>query len=261
MTSPAYSMTRTELWRWGLSFVAILALHCGIAAAIIIKPAEGDVLDNIEAIEVDFTTASFENAPPRDIAPGEEQIQTEQAPPPMEKSVEKKEDEQEPVEDKPQVEPVKEAEAEPPPVAPDPEVAIAAATPPPKEEERKEEEKSPNSAPPVISSSVTTAPTATAARTASVVSWKRKLAVHLQRNKRYPSTAQARREHGTARVSFIVDRRGRVIQSKLVKSTGSAALDEETLALLQRAQPLPTPPADVPGTQFAFSVPFRFDLQ
>src|SRR5690606_21163894 len=79
MTSPAYSMTRTELWRWGLSFVAILALHCGIAAAIIIKPAEGDVLDNIEAIEVDFTTASFENAPPRDIAPGEEQIQTEQA--------------------------------------------------------------------------------------------------------------------------------------------------------------------------------------
>src|SRR5690606_9316496 len=54
MTSPAYSMTRTELWRWGLSFVAILALHCGIAAAIIIKPAEGDVLDNIEAIEVDF---------------------------------------------------------------------------------------------------------------------------------------------------------------------------------------------------------------
>lgn len=247
--SIAFGMTRTELIRWATCFVAILALHCAVAAAIIAKPSEGDVLDEIDAIEVDFTTASFENAPPRDVAPGEEQIQTEQAPPPAEQVVEKKEQQQE------------EQEAIPPTPAPEPEVALATTPPKPEEKQEEQKEENPNTAPPLISSSVTTAPTATAARTASIVSWKRKLALHLQRNKRYPTAAQARREHGTARVAFVVDRHGRVIESRLVKGTGSEALDHETLALLRRAEPLPTPPSDVPGTQFAFSVPFRFDLQ
>ncbi|MGB3273821.1 MAG: energy transducer TonB [Xanthobacteraceae bacterium] len=247
--SIAFGMTRTELIRWTTCFVAILALHCAVAAAIIAKPSEGDVLDEIDAIEVDFTTASFENAPPRDVAPGEEQIQTEQAPPPAEQVVEKKEQQQE------------EQEAIPPTPAPEPEVALATTPPKPEEKQEEQKEENPNTAPPLISSSVTTAPTATAARTASIVSWKRKLALHLQRNKRYPAAAQARREHGTARVAFVVDRHGRVIESRLVKGTGSEALDHETLALLRRAEPLPTPPSDVPGTQFAFSVPFRFDLQ
>ncbi|RIK99697.1 MAG: energy transducer TonB [Proteobacteria bacterium] len=247
--SISFGMTRTELIRWGTCFVAIFALHCAVAAAIIIKPSEGDVLDDIDAIEVDFTTASFENAPPRDVAPGEEQIQTEQAPPPAEQVVEKKEEQQE------------EQEVIPPTPAPEPEVALAPTPPKPEEKQEEQKEENPNTAPPLISSSVTTAPTATAARTASIVSWKRKLALHLQRNKRYPASAQARREHGTARVAFVVDRHGHVIESRLIKGTGSEALDQETLALLRRAEPLPTPPSDVPGTQFAFSVPFRFDLQ
>ncbi len=58
-----------------------------------------------------------------------------------------------------------------------------------------------------------------------------------------------------------MDRQGHILSSKIVQSSGSVSLDEETLALLQRAQPLPTPPTDVPGTQFAFSVPVRFDLK
>ncbi len=84
---------------------------------------------------------------------------------------------------------------------------------------------------------------------------------HLGRYKRYPAEAQARRERGVAKVSFVVDRQGHVISSTLVQGSGSAALDRETLELLRRAEPLPAPPSDVPGTQFAFSVPVRFDLQ
>ena len=37
--------------------------------------------------------------------------------------------------------------------------------------------------------------------------------------------------------------------------------NQETLDLLQRAQPLPTPPSDIGGTQFAFSVPILFELK
>ena len=93
------------------------------------------------------------------------------------------------------------------------------------------------------------------------MSWKRRLALHLQRNKRYPHEAQVRRESGTARVAFVVDRHGHIMSSKIVQGSGSQALDHETLELLQRAQPLPTPPADVGGTQFAFTVPILFELK
>ena len=94
-----------------------------------------------------------------------------------------------------------------------------------------------------------------------MVSWKRRLALHLQRNKRYPPEAHTKREHGIVKVSFVVDRQGHIMSSTIAKSSGSNALDRETLALLQRAQPLPTPPSDVGGSQFAFSVPILFELK
>jgi periplasmic protein TonB len=255
--------TKTEMLRWGICFATMLALHGGIAAALLTHQTEGDVLDSVASVEVDFTTESFKDAQARDIAPGEEQMQTDVAPPPMEKAELKSEAETDPVKDPlpQQEEPIP---TPPLPAIENPDVALAAAAPTDrkKEEEKKDDaEKNPNAAPPLVSASTTTAPTAAAVRTGSILSWKRKLAMHLQRNKRYPAAAQAKREHGVAKVSFLVDRTGHVISSSVVQSSGSAALDRETLDLLQRAQPLPTPPPDVPGTQFAFSVPVRFDLQ
>lgn len=248
-STPYRSATRFDLLRWGICFVTILSLHGAVAAALLMTPAEGDTFDTSTSIEVDFTTDSFRDAEVRDVAPGEEQMQTDEAPPPMEKAELK-------------------AEVKPEPEPPLPQVAepdVAMETPPEqkKEEEEKkdEKEKTPNASPPVVAASSTTAPTAAAARKAMLVSWKRRLALHLQRNKRYPQEAQARREAGTAKVSFVVDRQGRVVSSSIVKGSGSQALDRETLELLQRAQPLPTPPADVGGTQFAFSVPILFELK
>jgi periplasmic protein TonB len=240
------SVTKKEALRWGVCFAAVLLLHGGIAAALLTTPQdEGDVLDSVNSVEVEFTSEAFKEAMARDVAPGEEQMQTDVAPPPMEKAEQKSETET-PTPPVPQVE--------------NPEVALQVE--PEKREEKKEDEKeTPNASPPLVSASTTTAPTAAAVRSASAVSWKRKIALHLQRNKRYPGAAQAKREHGVARVAFLVDRLGRVISSTVIQSSGSAALDRETLDLLQRAQPLPTPPTDVPGAQFSFNVPVRFDLQ
>lgn len=257
------SFTKQELLRWSVCFATMLALHGGIAAALLTNQTEGDVLDSVASVEVEFTTESFKDAQNRDVAPGEEQMQTDVAPPPMEKAELKSEAETEPVKD---VQP-KQDEPVPTPPLPaveNPDVALATAAPTErkKEDEKKDEaEKNPNAAPPQVAASATTAPTAASVRTGSVLSWKRKLALHLQRNKRYPSAARAKNEHGVAKVSFTIDRLGHVVTSAIVQSSGSAALDHETLDLLQRAQPFPTPPADAPGTQFAFSVPVRFDLK
>jgi protein TonB len=240
------SVTKKEVLRWSICFAAMLALHGGIAAALLTKQDEGDVLDSLNSVEVEFTSESFKEAIARDVAPGEEQMQTDVAPPPMEKAEQKSETE---------------TPTPPLPAVENPDVALQ--TEPEKQEEKKEDEKekNPNAAPPLVSASTTTAPTAAAVRSASAVSWKRKIALHLQRNKRYPAAAQAKREHGIARVAFLIDRLGHVVSSSIIQSSGSAALDRETLDLLQRAQPLPLPPSDVAGSQFGFNVPVRFDLQ
>jgi protein TonB len=240
------SVTKTEALRWSACFAAVLFLHCGIAAALLGRVEEGDVLDSVTSIEVEFTSEAFKEAQARDVAPGEEQIQTDVAPPPMEKAEMKSETE---------------TPTPPLPAVENPDVALQ--TEPEKREEKKEEEqeKTPNASPPLVSASITSAPTAAAVRSASAVSWKRKIALHLQRNKRYPAAAQARREHGITRVSFLIDRLGHVVSSTVIQSSGSAALDRESLELLQRAQPMPLPPTDVPGARFSFNVPVRFDLQ
>jgi protein TonB len=248
-SAPYRRATAKDLLRWGICFVAILSLHGAVAAAMMMQPVEGDTYDEVTAIEVDFSTQAYKDAPQRDVAPGEEQMQADAAPPPMEKA---------------EAQPEEPAPEPPLPPVEEPDVAIETAkTPEKKKEEKKEEkvEKTPNAAPPVIAASTTTAPTSAAVRTARVVSWKRKLARHLQQNKRYPREAQIKRERGSAKVHFVVSREGRIISSSIVKSSGYPALDHEALELLQRAQPLPTPPAELGGTQFAFSVPVVFELK
>ena len=241
------SVTKREVLRWSICFAAMLALHGGIAAALLTRQEEGDVLDSVTSVEVDFTSEAFRDTQARDVPAGEEQMQTDVAPPPMEKAELKSETE---------------VPTPPLPAVENPEVALQTVPEQQREEKKEDEaEKNPNVAPPLVSASTTSAPTAASVRTASAVSWKRRIGLHLQRNKRYPAAAQARREHGIARVAFLVDRTGRVISSSVVQSSGSAALDRETLDLLQRAQPLPVPPPDVPGGPFSFSVPVRFDLQ
>jgi protein TonB len=46
-----------------------------------------------------------------------------------------------------------------------------------------------------------------------------------------------------------------------VRSAGAAALDEEALALLDRAQPFPPPPPELAGEVVNLTVPIRFNLK
>jgi protein TonB len=92
-------------------------------------------------------------------------------------------------------------------------------------------------------------------------SWVRRLLAQLNRFKQYPRDARRRREEGVVALSFTVDRSGRVLARHVAKSSGSRALDEEALAMLQRAQPLPAFPPGMGGTSRSFNVPIRFSLR
>jgi TonB family protein len=93
---------------------------------------------------------------------------------------------------------------------------------------------------------------------ASAVAWWRQVWAILNRNKQYPLSARLKREHGTAVLVFIIDRQGGVTSARIARSSGSAALDEETLALVHRVS-FPRPPAEMTDRQLKASLPVQYD--
>jgi protein TonB len=91
--------------------------------------------------------------------------------------------------------------------------------------------------------------------------WRGELAERLQDAKRYPEAARAHDEQGVATATFTMDRSGHVLSVNLVHSSGSQALDEEAVALIRRADPMPPMPAALPGTTITLTIPVRFSLR
>lgn len=108
------------------------------------------------------------------------------------------------------------------------------------------------------SSRTAAAQTASGASSLSPANWQSLLMGHLERHKRYPSGARSRSESGVAYVRFTVDERGNVSSASLARSAGFAGLDQEVLALVRRASPVPPPP---PGAQRTITAPVRFSTR
>ena len=83
---------------------------------------------------------------------------------------------------------------------------------------------------------------------------------HLQQYKRYPSEAQSRGDQGVVLLGFSVDRNGHVLSRRIVHSSGHADLDDEVMAMIDRAQPLPPFPRSMPEEKLDLTVPIRFSL-
>jgi periplasmic protein TonB len=62
-------------------------------------------------------------------------------------------------------------------------------------------------------------------------------------------------------LSFRLDRHGHVLARRIAKSSGYPDLDDEVMAMILRAQPLPPFPASMPQTRLDLTVPIRFSLQ
>lgn len=97
-----------------------------------------------------------------------------------------------------------------------------------------------------------------AASNISPARWQSKLMAHLERRKRYPAEAKRARQEGTAQVRFTIDENGNVQSVSLAGSSGFPALDEEVIAMVRRASPVPPPP---PGVSRTIVVPVRFNLR
>ena len=83
----------------------------------------------------------------------------------------------------------------------------------------------------------------------------------LERNKTYPKKARRNRMQGIVHLYFRVTRDGRVLRHEIRKSSGHALLDDETEAMLARAQPLPEFPSSMQGGYLDVVVPVQFSLR
>lgn len=93
------------------------------------------------------------------------------------------------------------------------------------------------------------------------MTWESLVKGHLNRYKKYPTDARRRARTGQAIVTFTVNASGRVQGNQLHTSSGTISLDREALAVLERAQPLPKPPAEILSDgRYSVTMPINFDL-
>lgn len=91
--------------------------------------------------------------------------------------------------------------------------------------------------------------------------WRDRLLHRLETAKRYPHQARRMRQEGVSYLRFTMDREGMVLAASIEESSGHQLLDNEVLALIRRAQPLPTPPPEVAGETLDLVVPVEFFLR
>lgn len=91
------------------------------------------------------------------------------------------------------------------------------------------------------------APPANRAATNVQASWQTLLLAHLEKYRRYPAAARARGQEGVAQVTFRMNRQGRLLSSRVSRSSGSAILDRAAIDTLRRAQPLLAIPENMPA--------------
>lgn len=63
---------------------------------------------------------------------------------------------------------------------------------------------------------------------------------------------------GTVRVTFRLDRQGRLVSLFVARSSGDAMLDAAALATIRAAAPFAPPPPDIGADSLRFTVPFAF---
>lgn len=90
------------------------------------------------------------------------------------------------------------------------------------------------------------------------LTWQGALLAQLEKYKRYPADAMTEHQEGVPTVTFSMDRKGHVLSVTLASSSGYTLLDQEAVALPQRAQPLPAPPDSVTGDPITLTVPVEF---
>jgi protein TonB len=235
--------------RWAISIALAIGLHAAVALALIVdrfQPPE--TAEFAGAVQVELTLlpagATLTRVPVEApaAAAGEASLATDQ--PDATETIDR------PADRADEAMPAKEAEAAPPAAASDPpSVAAVAAT-----AERAQDRVMDHSA-------IDRRGIDDRAATQEIETWRKAIVTQIAAKKAYPGEARARREQGTAILVFKIDRLGKVMASRVQKSSGSAQLDGAALSTIANAGTFPAAPPAMAGHEFEFTVPIRYKLR
>jgi len=228
---------RADAVHWFVCLAVVLIAHGTAALALLSSSEHSDFEAGAPVVLLELPeVAAAPAVPPNDVMPGPPEPESEPTPKPKEETKQ-----------------------------PEHEADVALPTPEPPKPQPPVEAKPPTAMPSVeIPPSEAAPPTPGAAvqkPRIDIVRWKSALVAHIERFKRYPAKARSSGEQGVAKVAFTIDHQGRLLTSRIMESSGSPTLDQETLAMLVRAQPMPRPPGEVPDNQLSFVVPVRFNIR
>lgn len=90
-----------------------------------------------------------------------------------------------------------------------------------------------------------------------VAGWAKQISAWFERHKRYPKVDKVK--DAKVVVTFELDRTGNVLSAEVQETSGDKRFDDEAIAMLHRASPLPRPPAAQADEGLKFSVPVIFN--
>jgi protein TonB len=262
---------KRELARWMGAASCVAAVHAGLALAAIYWPQPRiEAAELPAAVMIELSPLPVApDTPPQEVAVGPESVMSEESTEGerSEKPFEKQEPNPETPREAPKDVTVEKTvtDTETPKLEekPDAEAVLPVNASPPTETEKTEEIKPPpvekktepnksqvkakkvavTMAPkpvPAAKAKTNAAAASGVSSSMSLATWRGMVMAHLNRLKRIPGGAG-----GTSHVAFTIDRTGRVLSARLVRSSGNAALDGEAVALARRASPVPAPPASM----------------
>lgn len=219
---------RAEARRWGGAFLIVAAAHAlpALVAAFWLGPVISTPPAVEPAIMIDMAPPAAPPVPPSEQPPGPKQVKA--------------------------VTPRLKLQDDPIRTPPVPNPAVAMPVAPPQVDKQPAPE---TAAPPARPLPPAPAPSNAAP------TWQGLLLGQLDKFKRYPALAQYRREQGVPYIRFVMDRNGKVLSSRLERSSGYPDLDTEAVSLPRRAQPLPKPPPEVLGDTIELVVPVEFFIK
>lgn len=92
-------------------------------------------------------------------------------------------------------------------------------------------------------------------------SWQKEIVQLVAKKQVYPRAALSREIEGRAKVKVTVDRSGAISSHEILEATGHDVLDNEIGSLVERLNPLPTPPSDIADENLSFVLPLAWIIQ
>ena len=250
---PRTLVSRQEFLRWSACGVVALLTHVVLVAAVFARPDFADPEAGSPVVMVELAPVAAAPSTVRTDQRPAPQVQTEAQARAQQETRRERQPDQEQIEQTPPR---------------DTDVALPQRLPDPQpEQEQKVEQRAqdaseaaaPQSAD--VLAALPTGPTPgviAKPSAAALARWELSLKARIEAVKRYPM--EARGAKGVVRVLFRIDRTGHVRSSTITESSGSAALDAETLATIKRADPFPAPPAGTGDEMLAIRVPVEYKL-